>query len=627
MLAAVCSISFVNLWHSKAKTYAAWCVRVVKQEEPVENTGDSQLGSPRNSNLYLVSYELLLSEKNMLPDEQLNFTSTGGDILNFMRWEMALRAKHPVISLLSRHCGNMEAVFSLQLNGIMIKGATLQTVARPPLRQACFAYMWCHAKASADEGGQHLVLDSLEVTIKTKLGTYTYSNNTGEADPPSTKVARRQDQVKILDIFEPCDYVLNLGGSDVTVKLIDVPFDCLVVNDECRWNPGLNVFFSALYKKIYGGIYGFKPLFFIAEPSDLTFPTSPFFSSFPNISIEYSPNFKDFSKTMSQSSLAAILTTGDCYKVNNFLLECITGISVPPIPEALRHGTGISWPLGATELNNKLIMGDLPYVHIKHPHVLYIINFKFNTRFCCGSLSGDEIPKLLARYSTGHLKQNLNSWYSYLVFSVMNFCNLHNLQWIAFNHSMFYLASHAQDQDVTLSQMLFNFLQKNLCKAFTFNMTSGHCQQTLATLFRSTLLLSGDNTKLFTPIRPQSWTCVLNYFIYLLCSQVTPETMFKDIVSFLQANGASSACWVLPLNFTETRAPKQQVSRLPSKWKILTADGSPQPWQVYWGIPSCLAYASYVGHLAEIATDWGKVTETNTQELLNHIFDLLRIFF
>ncbi|AIA62077.1 orf41 [Alcelaphine gammaherpesvirus 2] len=175
--------------------------------------------------------------------------------------------------------------------------------------------------------------------------------------------------------------------------------------------------------------------------------------------------------------------------------------------------------------------------------------------------------------------------------------------------------------------MLLTFLEENLSKAFTFKITHGPCQQSLATIFHSTLLLSGDNTKLFQPTQPKNWTCVLNYFIYLLCSQIPPENIFTELVKFLQANVASSSCWVLPLNFTEGEEEKPQVSQLLTNRKILTTEGSSRPWQQYWGVPSCLAYSSYVGHLVEIAKDWGRVTETNTQELQAHLLDLLSIFF
>ncbi|AIA62076.1 orf40 [Alcelaphine gammaherpesvirus 2] len=450
MLAAVCSVSFLNLWHVKAKTFAVWCVRVIKQKEPVKHTTSSELSGCKPSNLYLVLHELLLSEKNMLPGEQFDFTSTGGNLVSFIRWEMALRAKHPLICTLFKHCGDMETVFWFTVKGIVIKEATIQAIHQQQLRQPCFAYMWCHARPSGDGGSRPLLLDSLEVTIKTKLGTYQYISQETEEAPSGAKAARRESQPKILDIFAPCDYLINIAGSDVSVKLIDVPFDCLVVNDDCRWNPGLRVFLSALYKKIYGSVYGLKPLFLVAEPSDRTFNTSPLLPSFPNIHIEYSPNFKEFSKSITPNSLAAILTTDDCYKVNNYLLECITGVHVPPVPETVKHGTGISWPLGATELNNKLLTGDLPYIHLSSPHVLYIISFRFNTRFARDTLGGDETPKLLTRYSTGASKQGISGWYNYLVFSVMNFCNLYNIQWISFHHMKFYLASHAQGEVCTV---------------------------------------------------------------------------------------------------------------------------------------------------------------------------------
>nr|WOZ69484.1 ORF40 helicase-primase subunit C [Ovine gammaherpesvirus 2] len=634
MLAKVYAVSFLNLWHAKGKVFAIWCVRVGRVDEepqdpdnPPTTTRDAEA-----STLCFVLHELTAADRNAQPCEPPSApTAPTKETKEFMRWEMALRAKHPFMLLLTQHCGNLSSVFNLELNGAVIlqaelsasgTGQQLRFQAHPR-----FAYMWCNGRASAADPDS---LETLEVTIKTKLGMYFYSTQHEDA-LPEVKRPRHENALNILDVFVPRDYTLQVAGTVAAVRVAVGPFDCLVINDDCRWNTALFAFFGALYNKLYRGFYGLKALLLYAEPSDRTFPLCPYFSSFPNAALAFAGSFKTFPKVLSPLGPAALLQESLSDKVNNVILECITGTHTPPVPREHRHGIGICWPPGATEINSKLLGEEHSCAYLNYPHELYIIHFTFVTTHTHLALPEADILRLLTKYSMGTLRQSINTWYNLLVYSVMNFCNLHNLQWIAFNQSSFYLASGAGAESPPMLNILQDYLTTTFSGAFRFKVSHGRCQRTLAMGFHSTLLLSSDNQQLFgkESVRPSGWVGVLTYFMHLLCSDLAHSVIFQELVNVLFTNTADSNHWVLPLAFVHRAVEKPQASKLQTSVKIITADGESKPWLPDWGLPSTLSYSAYISHLQEISHIWKEIEpETaGAESMENYVDDLLRLFF
>lgn len=433
MLAVVKSVNFLNIWSNSNKIFAIWLV------DTLEASGESRF--------CFVTQELLGHDKKILSQELSDSDHHVSAGKEFMQWEMALRAQNHVLSQLMLYSGFKNKVFELDLkDSNIVKASPLDECTGFTPFSLSPGYLYCQTKLVkkevCNEENNSFEVESLDIFIKTKAGTYSYC--TDDANEASgAKKPRSDESLQILDIFVPATYTVCVGGQNVATKLARPIFDYLVINDDCKWNRGLIVFWGALYKKIYSNYYGLKPSLQYLFPTLSEFDLCPHFPSFPHVPMVFSSDFKD--ARLEAPAPTALLSLKN-KQINNFLLECVFKCSIPPVPSEIKCAVGILWPFGATEINHKLMTGTSgSIVNVTDPHTLHVVSFNLRGVPERRSFSHWLNLKLWATFSTEAPRASLNTWYSCLVYSVMNFCNLHGLTWMAFHRNAFYLISKQQE--------------------------------------------------------------------------------------------------------------------------------------------------------------------------------------
>nr|QRE02521.1 subunit of helicase-primase complex [Otarine gammaherpesvirus 4] len=130
-------------------------------------------------------------------------------------------------------------------------------------------------------------IDALHVVVKTRQGVYTYHVDDG--DSQTAKRGRYVEDLTVDDVFHTVDVSVGMHNCIVHVRVLHAPFHVLWVNEDAIWNGGLVPFFSALYKRIYSGFDGLRPIMAAVFPKSapLGSPFPPSLPSFPLMPLRF----------------------------------------------------------------------------------------------------------------------------------------------------------------------------------------------------------------------------------------------------------------------------------------------------------------------------------------------------
>lgn len=438
-------IHLFNVYRANYGSYIIWSVGIIPL--PTTATGN-------DVHCFIVQ-KLSQSDLESIPEQCGDITTQHVECgSRFILWEYALRLRHPVLGpLCSQICQKM---YELNIeNNILISALPLKSIQDavqeqfPTIR---FGALICDTRLKRNSMNSGFTVEELDVFLKTKNGTYSFTTCCLEAGQKKAKL----QHMEILELFEKYSY--NVPIENTTIELCmpnTAAVDILFINSNSVWNRGLGIFFSELYKKIYGTYYGLKPRFDYVFPGFFLngSPFSPYFSSFPFINLQYTRNMTKIDKSGLVSCPLILLDVamhyGNTSLSNQLLTECVF-----KIPKHFKN-IGLSWPLWNTELNSQLCNeANDRVIQISDAH--YVIKITFTIK-CISHVCVPYFMEILEKYSSGSTKKSLNNLYNNFVYFIMNWCHENSFIWAAFCGNQVCLISRDQLQETEVNQLMSRY--------------------------------------------------------------------------------------------------------------------------------------------------------------------------
>ncbi|AAO12381.1 helicase-primase complex component [Porcine lymphotropic herpesvirus 2] len=434
-------IHLFNVYRANYGSYIIWSIGII----PLFTAGTG-------NDLYcFIVQKLSQRDLESIPEQHGDITRQHVECgSRFILWEYALRLRHPVLGpLCSQICQKM---YDLKIeNNILISALplkSLQDATQEQFPAIRFGALICDTRLKRNSMNSSFTVEELDVFLKTKTDTYSFTTCCLEAVQKKAKLQHRE----ILDFFEQCTY--NVPIENTTIELYmpnTVAVDILAINSNSVWNRGLVIFFSELYKKIYGEYYGLKPRFDYIFPGFFKSGSqfSPYFSSFPFINLQYTRNITRIDKSCVVSSPLILLDVAMHYENTSLSNQLLTEF-VFKIPKNLKN-IGISWPLWNMEINSQLCNeANDRVIQICGPH--YVIKITFTIK-CLSHACVPYFMEILEEYSSGSTKKSLNNLYNHFVYFIMNWCHENSFMWAAFCRNQVCLISRDTLQETEVNQL------------------------------------------------------------------------------------------------------------------------------------------------------------------------------
>ncbi|UNP64482.1 putative subunit of helicase-primase complex [Saguinine gammaherpesvirus 1] len=273
----------------------------------------------------------------------------------FIQWSLEQKIKDPLIQNLERSSSDtLKLKFTKNRILIGFEHAHVPNTQLP----AKGAYLHIHlpkdytledAKPSKEPWFKKQVENSgkadYEITLKAPEGIFSCSSGKSAAKKA------KADTLGIMDIFKINDYTIHLRTSFVKVRLINVTFNYMWVNNSGLWSGCMMEFFRALYCKVYSiDFRGLLPKFLYLFQCALeeASPFNPIVPSFPFIQFKFGkPTKLPFSEIDHRIDYA-IMAHLPCIRGSPLADFCLR---IQPLDSCQQP---IIWPLGIQELNGQL---------------------------------------------------------------------------------------------------------------------------------------------------------------------------------------------------------------------------------------------------------------------------------
>ncbi|ADW24382.1 helicase-primase [Cricetid gammaherpesvirus 2] len=377
----------------------------------------------------------------------------------------------------------------------------VEKVAKGPITPLRGAFLWCAGDQNIPPHGEDSQVDTLtqwtidirnnlsitspQVFLKTSLGNYIYESQK-EDEAKKSKI----ESIKILDIFNPCEFNVTINERSIKILFYHTPYDVLWIHPDCRWNGCLAEFYRALHTKLYSNFQGLAPVFCYMFPGAI------------NDGTHFDPSFPAFPFCCLLYGLPCSIDTTYVTRKGNRILCHLPEIKNTPLADKLlglhltyNIQTQPTWACFTTELNHTWVKEDSNHIVINQSHTLIQVDFS-DTFYSTLALESFGHPRLLEEIlsvCSSVTKIKINILYNKCLQAIMATASQASAHWLAIDKCRVYLClDHAASNTnlgeiisgikTSINELNYPDLSVNICHfesehsvVFLYNGLTFHC--------------------------------------------------------------------------------------------------------------------------------------------------------